>query len=112
MRNARCSSRSRRTGQPADRRRIDYALESGYIAANHLPISSKRSFSRARLAENHTQLHERSTGFFRFSEWIRDCLQATAAQRIGAGLQMSPELRQLLAKIVLGERERVATDQL
>src|SRR5207244_2913420 len=50
---------------------IDYALESGYIAAEHLARAlDTGDFSHAQFARYHAQLHDRFDAIFRFSEWI------------------------------------------
>src|SRR5438876_3358101 len=52
---------------------IDYALESGSIAAQHLVHTFEMGdFSVARFADYGAQLHSRFDKIFRFSEWIRD----------------------------------------
>jgi geranylgeranyl reductase family protein len=86
---------------------IDYALESGHIAANHLArLFETQDFSRARLTEYNSELHERFDRIFRFSEWIRDWYCKPPLLNLLVPLaNRRPELRQLLANIVLGERE-------
>jgi geranylgeranyl reductase family protein len=86
---------------------IDYALESGYIAAEHLLHDFEADdFSAARLAQYHAQLHQRFDRIFRFSEWIRDWYCKPPLLNLLVPLaNRRPELRQLLANIVLGERE-------
>ena len=86
---------------------IDYALESGYIAAEHLLHTFETGdFSRARLADYGAQLHNRFDRIFRFSEWIRDWYCKPPLLNVLVPLaNRRPELRQLLASIVLGERE-------
>src|SRR5438309_48203 len=52
---------------------IDYALESGAIAAEHLLNTFEMGdFSSAHLAEYGARLHHRFDKIFRFSEWTRD----------------------------------------
>ncbi|HEX8967546.1 MAG TPA: geranylgeranyl reductase family protein [Chloroflexota bacterium] len=85
---------------------IDYALECGMLAAEHVVHGLETGLDRAWSAEYDRLLRARWEKIFRFSEWIRDwyCkplvlnLLVTLANR-------RPELRQLLASIVLGERE-------
>jgi geranylgeranyl reductase family protein len=86
---------------------IDYALESGSIAAEHLLHTfEKGDFSIAGLAEYGVQLHSRFDKIFRFSEWIRDWYCKPALLNVLVPLaNRRPELRQLLANVVLGERE-------
>ena len=86
---------------------IDYALESGSMAAEHLLNSFETNdFSAARLAQYHAQLHQRFDKIFRFSEWIRDWYCKPPLLNMLVPLaNRRPELRQLLANIVMGERE-------
>lgn len=86
---------------------IDYALESGFMAAQHLTrIFASGEFSRDDLANYNTQLHDRFDRIFRFSEWIRDWYCKPPLLNVLVPLaNRRPELRQLLANIVLGERE-------
>ncbi len=86
---------------------IDYALESGHIAAEHLlRIFETGDFSPGRFADYDTRLHNRFEKIFRFSEWIRDWYCKPALLNVLVPLaNRRPELRQLLANIVLGERE-------
>jgi menaquinone-9 beta-reductase len=86
---------------------IDYALESGRIAADHLAeLFEHDDFSEPRLAAYHHQLHARFAGIFRFSEQIRDWYcQPLLLNLLVPMANRRPELRQLLARIVLGERE-------
>ncbi len=86
---------------------IDYALESGAIAAEHLLNTfAMGDFSSAHLAEYGARLHHRFDKIFRFSEWIRDWYCKPPLLNVLVPLaNRRPELRQLLANIVLGERE-------
>jgi flavin-dependent dehydrogenase len=86
---------------------IDYALESGLIAAEHLVgMFETGDFSQTRLAEYHTQLRSRFDKIFRFSEWIRDWYCKPPLLNLLVPLaNRRPALRQHLANIVLGERE-------
>jgi menaquinone-9 beta-reductase len=86
---------------------IDYALESGLIAAEHLArVFETGDFSRTQFARYHAQLHQRFDKIFRFSEWIRDWYCKPPLLNVLVPLaNRRPELRQLLANIVLGERE-------
>jgi geranylgeranyl reductase family protein len=79
---------------------IDYALESGQIAAEHLLQEPFRP------AAYHAQLHARFQKIFRFSENVRDWYCKPPLLNVLVPLaNRYPELRQLLASIVLGERE-------
>jgi flavin-dependent dehydrogenase len=86
---------------------IDYALESGSIAAERLLQTFETGdFSGARFAAYGAQLHQRFDKIFRFSEWIRDWYCKPPLLNVLVPLaNRRPELRQLLANIVLGERE-------
>ena len=86
---------------------IDYALESGNLAAEHLMrIFEIGDFSAERLAEYDALLHARFDKIFRFSERIRDWYGKPAVLNLLVPLaNRRPELRQLLADIILGERE-------
>jgi flavin-dependent dehydrogenase len=86
---------------------IDYALESGSIAAEHLlQTFASGDFSAAQLAAYGATLHNRFDKIFRFSEWIRDWYCKPPLLNVLVPLaNRRPELRQLLASIVLGERE-------
>jgi geranylgeranyl reductase family protein len=86
---------------------IDYALESGRIAAHFLAERlALDDLSRVALAEYHRLLHARFDRIFRFSEWIRDWYCHPPLLNVLVPLANTrPELRQLLANIVLGERE-------
>jgi menaquinone-9 beta-reductase len=79
---------------------IDYALESGQIAAHHLahePLDP---------AAYHAALHARFGKIFRFSEQVRDWYCVPPLLNLLVPLaNRRPELRHLLATIVLGERE-------
>jgi 2-polyprenyl-6-methoxyphenol hydroxylase-like FAD-dependent oxidoreductase len=86
---------------------IDYALESGMIAARHITRTFETGdFAPARVVEYNTQLHARFDKVFRFSEWIRDWYCKPPLLNLLVPLaNRRPELRQMLANIVLGERE-------
>jgi flavin-dependent dehydrogenase len=86
---------------------IDYALESGQIAAEHLVRAFQRAdFSATQLAEYQTHLHNRFDKIFGFSEWIRDWYCKPPLLNLLVPLaNRRPELRQRLSNIVLGERE-------
>jgi geranylgeranyl reductase family protein len=86
---------------------IDYALESGSIAADHLTsLFEAGELSRNRVAEYHGLLHDRFEKVFQFSEWIRDWYcKPTILNLLVPLANRRPELRQLLASLVLGERE-------
>ena len=79
---------------------IDYALESGQIAAELLP---QEPFDPLRY---HAVLHERFGKIFHFSEYVRDWYcKPVLLDRLVPLANRRPELRQLLTSIVLGERE-------
>jgi menaquinone-9 beta-reductase len=86
---------------------IDYALESGLLAARHLvEVFQVGDFSAERLRAYDALLHARFDRIFRFGEWVRDwCGQPPALNILVALANRRPELRQLLADLVLGERE-------
>jgi len=85
---------------------IDYALESGRIAAEHVVRGLTSGVHEAWLSEYNRLLRERFEKIFRFSEWIRDWYCKPALLNVLVPLaNRRPELRQLLANIVLGERE-------
>lgn len=85
---------------------IDYALESGRIAAEHVVQGLISGVHEAWLSEYNRLLHGRYERIFRFSEWIRDWYCKPALLNVLVPLaNRRPELRQLLANIVLGERE-------
>ena len=82
---------------------IDYALESGLIAADHILHSDLRE---AWELEYDRLLRQRFGRIFQFSEWIRDWYCKPLLLNLLVPLaNRRPELRQLLASIVLGERE-------
>ncbi|MDQ3809097.1 MAG: geranylgeranyl reductase family protein [Chloroflexota bacterium] len=75
---------------------IDYALESAQIAADHLEDGPAY----------HRALHARFARIFRFSEQVQDWYCTPLLLNVLVPLaNRRPELRQLLASIVLGERE-------
>jgi geranylgeranyl reductase family protein len=85
---------------------IDYALESGQIAAEHVVRGLTSGVHQTWLSDYDRLLRERFERIFRFSEWIRDWYCKPAALNLLVPLaDRRPELRQLLASIVLGERE-------
>jgi flavin-dependent dehydrogenase len=86
---------------------IDYALESGLLAAGHLArLFETGDLSAERLGEYDALLHARFDKLFRFGEWIRDWYgKAWILNVLVAMANRRPELRQLLTNIVLGERE-------
>ena len=86
---------------------IDYALESGLLAAQHLvQLFEAGDVSSARLREYDALLRARFFKIFQFAEWIRDWYGKAFVLNVLVALANSrPELRQLLANIVLGERE-------
>jgi geranylgeranyl reductase family protein len=85
---------------------IDYALESGQIAAEHVVRGLTSGVHQAWLSDYDRLLRARFEKVFRFSEWIRDWYCKPALLNVLVPLaDRRPELRQLLASIVLGERE-------
>jgi flavin-dependent dehydrogenase len=85
---------------------IDYALESGLMAADHVVRALSTGFDRAWEADYDRLLRDRFAKIFRFSEWIRDWYCKPPLLNVLVPLaDRRPELRQLLASIVLGERE-------
>ena len=85
---------------------IDYALESGQIAAEHVVRGLASGVHQTWLSDYDRLLRERFEKIFRFSEWIRDWYCKPALLNLLVPLaNHRPELRQLLASIVLGERE-------
>lgn len=85
---------------------IDYALESGLLAADHVSHGLSASGNHAWLVEYDRILRSRFEKIFRFSEWIRDWYCKPPLLNLLVRLaNHRPELRQLLANIVLGERE-------
>jgi geranylgeranyl reductase family protein len=85
---------------------IDYALESGMLAADHIAHGLESGLTPAWLVGYDRLLRDRFAGIFRFSEQIRDWYCKPLLLNLLVPLANSrPELRQLLAKIVLGERQ-------
>jgi flavin-dependent dehydrogenase len=85
---------------------IDYALESGQIAAEYLASRLERGFTSEDLVIYDRLLRERFERIFRFSEWIRDWYcKPPLLNALVPLANRRPELRQLLADVVLGERQ-------
>jgi len=85
---------------------IDYALESGKIAADHLINAFAAGLRPGWLPAYDRLLRERFEKVFRFSQFVRDWYCIPPLLNLLVPLANSrPELRQLLANIVLGERE-------
>jgi geranylgeranyl reductase family protein len=85
---------------------IDYALESGQLAAAYVVRGLTSGVHQTWLSDYDRLLRERFERIFRFSEWIRDWYCKPAVLNVLVPLaNRRPELRQLLATIVLGERE-------
>jgi geranylgeranyl reductase family protein len=85
---------------------IDYALESGMIAAEHVVHGLTSGVDRAWLVDYDRLLRTRFEKVFRFSEWIRDWYCKPPLLNLLVPLaNRQPELRQQLANIVLGERD-------
>jgi geranylgeranyl reductase family protein len=85
---------------------IDYALESGQVAAEHVVRGLASGVHQTWLSDYDRLLRSRFEKIFRFSEWIRDWYCKPLVLNLLVPLaNRRPELRQLLANIVLGERE-------
>jgi flavin-dependent dehydrogenase len=85
---------------------IDYALESGMLAAEHVIHGLSSRVDDAWHVEYDRLLRDRFEKIFRFSEWIRDWYCKPPLLNLLVPLaDRRPELRQLLANVVLGERE-------
>ena len=93
--------------QPLTGEGIDYALESGVIAADHLAeMFEAGDFSHDRTRAYHARLHRRFDRDVRFGQWVRDWYCHPLLLNMWVPLaNRRPELRQMLANIVLGERE-------
>ena len=85
---------------------IDYALESGLMAADHLAGAFDTGFGPDWLAAYDRLLRERFEKVFRFSQLVRDwyCIPPLLNLLVPLA-NRRPALRQLLTSIVLGERE-------
>jgi len=85
---------------------IDYALESGQMAAWHLASAFDSGFGPDWLPAYDWRLRERFEKIFRFSEVVRDWYCRPPLLNLLVPLaNRRPALRQLLTNIVLGERE-------
>ncbi|MBV9578967.1 MAG: geranylgeranyl reductase family protein [Chloroflexi bacterium] len=85
---------------------IDYALESGSIAAEHIVHGLTSGLHPTWFTDYDRLLRARFEKVFRFSEWIRDWYCRPPLLNLLVPLaNRQPELRQQLANIVLGERE-------
>ncbi len=85
---------------------IDYALESGALAAEHVIYGLASGVHRAWHVQYDRLLRDHFEKIFRFSEWIRDWYCKPPLLNVVVPLaNRRPELRQLLADIVLGERQ-------
>jgi geranylgeranyl reductase family protein len=85
---------------------IDYALESGKMAADHLAGAFDSGFGDEWLTAYDRLLRDRFEKVFRFSQRVRDWYCVPPLLNLLVPLaNHRPELRQLLANIVLGERE-------
>ena len=85
---------------------IDYALESGQVAAEHVVRGLISGVHHTWLTDYDRLLRSRFEKIFRFSEWIRDWYCKPLVLNLLVPLaNRRPELRQLLANTVLGERE-------
>ena len=85
---------------------IDFALESGLLAAEHVIRGLGSRVDPAWLADYDHRLRDRFQSTFRFGEWIRDwfCKPSLLDMLVPLANRW-PELRQLLASVVIGERE-------
>lgn len=84
---------------------IDYALESGQIAARSLQAAFAHGAPVDRAAY-HAALHDRFARTFQFSEWVRDWYcKPPLLNALVPLANRYPELRQMLASVVLGERD-------
>ena len=85
---------------------IDYALESGLMAADHLAAAFDTGLGPDWLAAYDRLLRGRFEKVFRFSQLVRDwyCMPPLLNLLVPLA-NRRPALRQLLANIVLGERE-------
>lgn len=84
---------------------IDFALESGLLAAEHVIHGLGSRVDGAWLADYDRLLHDRFAKTFRFGEWIRDWLcKPTLLNTLVPLATRRPGLRQLLANVVTGER--------
>ncbi len=84
---------------------IDYALESGRIAAEHLANGFASGQLEVQRAYDH-ELRRRFGPIFRFSEIVRDWYcHPLLLNALVPLANAHPELRQLLARTVLGERQ-------
>jgi len=85
---------------------IDYALESGLMAADHLAGAFDSGFRSDWLPAYDRLLRERFEKVFRFSQLVRDwyCIPPLLNLLVPLA-NRRPALRHLLASIVLGERE-------
>jgi geranylgeranyl reductase family protein len=85
---------------------IDYALESGQMAAEHVVQGLSSGVDETWGFDYDRLLRERFEKVFRFSEWIRDWYCKPGLLNLLVPLaSRRPELRQRLATIVLGERD-------
>ena len=84
---------------------IDFALESGLLAAEHVIHGLRSRVDGAWLADYDRLLRDRFEDTFRFSERIRDWLCKPPLLNVLVPMaNRLPELRQLLASVVTGER--------
>jgi flavin-dependent dehydrogenase len=85
---------------------IEYALESGRIAADHVVQALTSGVHDAWGTEYDRLLRARFEQLFRFSAWLRDWYCKPPLLNLLVALaNCHPELRQVLASMVLGERE-------
>ena len=85
---------------------IDYALESGRIAADHVVQALRSGVHDTWGTEYDRLLRARFERLFRFSAWMRDWYCRPPLLNVLVALaNRYPELRQLLASMLLGQRE-------
>jgi geranylgeranyl reductase family protein len=85
---------------------IDYALESGRMAADHLAAAFDSGLGPEWMPAYDTLLRQRFQKIFRFSQVVRDWYCIPPLLNVLVPLaNRRPALRQLLTSIVLGERE-------
>ena len=85
---------------------IDFALESGLLAGEHVIRGLTSRVDPTWVADYDERLSGRFLKTFRFAEWIRDWFCAPPLLNLLVPLaNRRPELRQLLASVVIGERQ-------
>ena len=85
---------------------IDFALDSGLLAAEHVIRGLESRVHATWLADYDRLLRDRFEQTFRFGEWIRDWVcKPPLLNALVPLANRRPELRHLLAGVVTGERE-------